>query len=475
VITNEENKQIVFSEKYASENQQIKKLLYSFSHNVYAIKKGTGYGFTEAMCNFTRGNLLILSPNNSMIEDKAEGNYKCKKYYSISGSGQSYQLKQLLDYLKTTPPNFQNAVVNLNAEWLLNARGNEELWQLLTKFNVFVDEAHQYISDSSYRNPQGAALELIYNEFRGPKVLSTATPIPFHFDIPKELGFEVVETRRSKEKVKPLGYSEQLGDWKNFVNKEIEKGHLVCVFSNNIDVHTFTPPNVEESEIVNLVGENLQIKLKPYNRGLNKEITEKIKVAYLSSAFFAGFSIPHNCSILIVSEQNNPAYKVNINNAVQAYGRCRRDVYEALYVNVRSKFDLKRKPISIHATDKEVSMEIKRYHLQVKRVREDIAQFGELEVEFATDAGYANRGEIGSTTLDKVHDFFQYNEEKRFELFTSYNFELYDYLREERNDEKIPRPKLAQQLKNLYSSDNFLFYDYLTIKNKLRYKKESGI
>ncbi|WP_026933841.1 hypothetical protein [Christiangramia echinicola] len=472
MITNDETKRIEFAEKHASQNQEIRELLYSFDNNKELIKKGTGLGFTHAMCNYDRGNLVILSPNNSMIWDKGKGKYNCGKFFSIGGSGLQYKLDELFEYLTTTPRPLQNAVVNLNAEWLIQAKENQELWELLRKFNVFIDESHQYVGDSSYRSPQGEALELIYNEFTGQIVRSTATPIPYGFDIPKDLKFQLVEISRSDIALKRLGYSENLHDYQTFINSELEKGRSVCVFSNNKDIHTYIPPNLQEDEIVNLVGDNLAIKLLPYDRG-NKDV-KKPRLRNLSSAFFTGYDIDDKCSVVVISEQKSPHTKININDCVQAYGRCRQGVYEALYINVPADYDIEGKKINCFTSEDEVLNEIDRYFYKIEHVKDEINRFGVYDVKYATTEGYVNRGEIGSSTLQAVHDYYQFNEDKRIELFKSYNFELYDYEGKERNDEKIPRPKIAQQLKNLYQSKNYLYWKYLTIKQNLRYKKKPG-
>ncbi len=476
-MINEETKTITFKEKHASQNKQICELLYSFDSNKYLIKKSTGLGFTHAMCDYTRGNLIILSPNNSMIWEKAKGQYKCKEFFSIGGSDQSYKLVELLEYLKRTPPQFQNAVVNLNSEWLINTKNNHELWELLTTFHVFVDEIHQYVGDSSYRTPQGEALELIYREILGKKILSTATPIPYHFDIPKELGFGVITFARANNPVKKLAYSENLMDYKNFINKELADGRKVAVFSNNEMIHTYTPSQIKESEIVNLCGASLKIKLLPKNRGINTNIKDA-KLIYLSSSHFAGYDLNPNCSILIISEQGTPAFRINVNDCVQAYGRCRNTVYKALYINVRAKYDFQGKSISYPEAEKEVLKEIIKYDFKVKQVEDEVQLCREMDLpvsgDYITSTGYPNRGEIGSSTLEKVHDYFQYNDEKRVELFKSYNFELYPYESEVRNDTELKRPNIGEQLKNLYNGERYLYYDYLTIKENLKYKKSAG-
>lgn len=480
-MINEETKTVVFKEEYANQNQELRKLLYSFDTNKILIKKSTGLGFTYAMCNYTRGNLIILSPNNSMINGKAKDNkekpkdkYECNEFYSICGDNQSYKFDTLLKYLKTTPPYFQNVVVNLNAEQLIIARKNDELWQLLRRFHVFIDESHAYTADSYYRTSQGAALELIYKEFTGKKVLSTATPIPFGFDIPIELIFESCFIKRFGDKVKKMGYSEDRDHARTFIIDQIEKGNPVCVFSNNKDIHVSNPLKDVALKYVNLVGLNLNIKIQPYDRGnpdlKDPDLFENANVIFLSSAYFAGFDIPINCSILILSEQRSHHTKIHVNNAVQAYGRCRKTVDEALYINVPSVFDCDRKQIHIPTSKDEVKKEIDRYYYNIQETQNQIDMFGIQGTKYVTSAGYVNRGEIGANTLNVVNDYYQYNVEKRVGLFKDYNFELYPYEPEESTRPKGKPLPFQEQIRKLYNLDKNLYWDYIRTKTNLKYK-----
>lgn len=468
------NNQIFFKEEHASKNKKICELLYSFDSNKYIIKNSTGLGATHAMCNYTHGNLIILSPNNSMILGKGDGKYDCKEFYSICGKDQKYKFDQLLIYLNQTPRQFQNAVVNLNAEQLIHARKNKELWELLKGFHCFIDEAHAYTADSSYRKTQGAALELIYNEFTGHKVLSTATPNPFNFDLPREIKFENYYIQREGDRIKRLGYSENLNHARSFILDQVEKRIPVCVFTNNKNIHVSNPIKDVALKYVNLVGVNLNIKIQPYDRGnpelMDPSLFKGADVIFLSSAYFAGFDIKFNCSILILSEQRSHHTKIHVNNAVQAYGRCRHKVQEALYINVPSVIDRDGKKIYIPTSKKEVEIEIKRYYDTIEHTQNQIDKYGPQGTQYATAEGYVNRGEIGSRTLNIINDYFQYNDDKRIELFNSYNFELYTYEPVEFAQTKGKPSTFPDQVRNLYKLEKDLLWDYNTTRSRLKYK-----
>ena len=119
-----------------------------------------------------------------------------------------------------------------------------------------------------------------------------------------------------------------------------------------IDIHK----DFRDLRVANLVGNNLRIKLLPYGRGISPMDLDydKYDVFILSSSYFAGFDFQHDCSVCVVSEQRNEAYKVNLLNFVQAYGRCRKTVHNALYINATAKKDRNFKPIVYPKTLSEV-------------------------------------------------------------------------------------------------------------------------
>jgi len=475
-VKNAEKKQLFFKEKYASKNQKIRDFLYSFDKSRYIIKNSTGVGLTHLMCNYTLGNLIILSPNNSMILAKAEGKYDCEKYIWICGEDQGYKHEALLSYLRKSIQS--NVVVNLNAEQLLAMRDRPELWEYIQTFNVFIDECHAYMEDSNYRPAQGEALELIYNECLGKTLMSTATPIPFSFDVPKEMGFETIHITRNGDKVKEMGYSENRKDARTFIVNQIKEGRKVLVFSNNKNIHTSKPLANEALKYVNLVGDNLRIKIQKYDRGnpdyLDPDLFKNADIVFLSSAYFQGYDFHENCSIVILSEQSSQATKININKAVQCYGRCRKTVYEALYINVGAQWDFAvKKPISFPTKEEEVLKEIERYDFKVETAHKELKLFGPRwnnDNHITTLAGYVNRGRIGSSTVQTVNDYYQFNPVQREELFKEYNFKLYPYEADEAIEEAGKRDDFGKQINNLYRLPGNLLSDVKKIKSDLKYK-----
>lgn len=469
---NQDIANIQFSEEYANENKEIKSLLFDFKEvkNKYIIKNSTGIGATTTMCNYTGGNLIILSPNNSMIESKRQGVYDCDKFMSIYGQSQQDKWVQTLSYLKKNGNN-SNVVINTNPEQLLMGLNNEDLAPLLREFNIFVDESHSYFADNSYRPNMGRLLEIIYNDFQGGITLSTATPIPHDIDIPKELGFKYYQIERVNNPTKHLQYSEDVKDRNDFIVSEVAKGRKVAVFTNNKNIHK--SEQIKGLKYSNLVGDNLRIKLQKYNKG-NDAITPTFfndaDVIYLSSAYFAGFDIPVNCSILIISEQNERAYTISVNDAVQAYGRCRGSVHNALYINRIAKRNGQGKNINYPKSEKEIKQGISIYKDEVKHLNNIINKYENPSSEKITYEGYVNRGLVGCNLVNSINDYYQFNENKRNELFASYNFKLTQYKTNQTKKISNTTP-FAEQIRNLYEFENEqLLKDFNKTKESVKYK-----
>ena len=469
---NQDVTNLQFSEKFANENEKIKRLLFDFQKNKckYIIKNSTGVGATTTMANYTGGNLIILSPNNSMIKSKEGAKYDCDKFLSIYGKEQKPKWSETLSYLKKQGNN-SNIVINTNPEQLLLGLSNEDLNPLLKGFNVFIDESHSYFTDNSYRPDMGRVLELIYNEFHGGITLSTATPIPFNIDIPEELPFKYFSIERKNNPTKHLQYSEDIKDRNKFIIDEVSKGRKVAVFSNNKNIHNSEP--VKGITYKNLVGDNLRIKLQPYGKGNNTvtpDLFNDADVFYLSSSYFAGFDLPVDTSILIISEQKERAYTININDAVQAYGRCRKSVHNALYINHLAKKTGKSKFINYPKTYKSIKNQIDIYKDEVNHVNNILKKYEGTHHEKATYEGYANRGLIGANLVNEIHDYYQFNESKRLELFKSYNFQLTEYKANAVKKISNATP-FKEQIINLYGLDcETLFNDYYSTKNSVKYK-----
>lgn len=410
-------KQILFNNKYVE--NEAKDLIIDFTRNTYILKGSTGIGGTTALLNYTKASCLIISPNVGMIKGKEGKSYDSNKQFFIySGSIDNWQTaKENLLY-------DSNIIINTTPEQIIKVRANDkELYELLITLPVFVDEVHSYSTDAIFRPALGEFMELVFNEWKACFKLSTATPNYNFIDIPKDLDIEYYLVKRANESQKELYYSNDLKDLKRFVYEENSKKRLVVIFSNNINIHK----SFKDLKVNNLTGQSLRIKLAPFERGNQNEneLITDTDLLILSSSYFAGFDIDKDCSIVIVSEQNNDAYKININNVVQAYGRCRKTVYKALFINAKAKYNINGKQIEVPHSIKDIDLAVNQFDIKVASLKNDI--LNEIKNDLITPSNYVNRGVLLSSLIEYVNDYHLYNDVALKGLFGVYGFDILDY------------------------------------------------
>lgn len=126
-------------------------------------------GFTTAMLNDVEGNRLIVSPNKGMIIDKAKGKYRSTKQLFICGGlgdmSTTDKWKHVYKYLTNTPTDKQNLIINTTPNQIVSLKANNpHIYNELVNVNIFIDEAHAYTSDATFRAEMGAFMELVYNQ-----------------------------------------------------------------------------------------------------------------------------------------------------------------------------------------------------------------------------------------------------------------------------------------------------------------------
>ncbi|REE07864.1 hypothetical protein DFQ09_11058 [Winogradskyella pacifica] len=461
--------EVNFNTKYVS--GQALQTITDFTNNTYIIKGSTGIGGTTALLNYTKSNCLIISPNVGMIKSKQQGKYKSDKQFFIYG-GSAHKWSDVKDYLDIS----SNVIINTTPEQIIMLRSKDfNLYTKLIDTPVFIDEAHAYTIDTAYRQSLGEFMELIYNEWRAKFKLSTATPNYEFIDLPTDKIIDVYKISRTNEAKKHLTISNNLKDAKRFIQSQIDKKRLVVCFTNNINYHkSFTA-----YKVTNLVGQNLDIKLKAYKRGLklDSDLYDN-DIIFLSSSYYAGFDIDKDCSICIISEQGNEAYKIEPNNIVQAYGRCRATVYDSLFVNATASMQMNGTPIYYPTSKQDIDKLINNANKDVNYWSEKVINrtydFEFYDNKEVTGANYVNRAFLMTSTLKAVNDYQLYNESVLKEVLGGYNFILSDY--DNANEIDIQPPTQTQfkdRLKNLLELDKQqLYYSYIHIKKNLKYKDE---
>lgn len=464
-----------FNGKYV--NGKAKDALKDFSHNSHITKGTTGLGGTQSILDITNGNYFIISPNLGMIKSKESPDKPYdsdKQLFIYSKSNDTW--KDVEGYLRETEVNNQNLIINTTPEQILKIKAMApELYEKVRRMDTFIDEMQGITQDSSYRKSLGEFMELIFNQWHGNFKVSTATPVYNNLDMPEDMGIQYIRLERENQPIRPVMVSPKLMHYKEFVYREHRLGRKVVVFSNNIDIHK----GFRDLRVANLVGNNLRIKLLPFGRGTsaNDLDYDQYDVFILSSSYFAGFDFEHDCSICVVSEQRNEAYKINLLNFVQAYGRCRHEVFNALYINVTAKKDRNFKEIHYPKTLPEVEKIEKEYKIKLMDYQSKVNgnhYFGdEIDRQFITQDNYINRLLLLTKPLGLINDFHQYNKPVFNQTLKSYGFEVHEYQSTNEKYQAIRSVNFKDRLSNIskVSTPDIQNY-YRDILKGLKYKDE---
>tara|TARA_R110002167_G_scaffold366420_1_gene596488 strand:+ start:4037 stop:6685 length:2649 start_codon:yes stop_codon:yes gene_type:complete len=464
---------INFQNKYV--NGKALEVITDFTHNSYVIKGSTGIGGTTALLNYTKGNMLIVSPNVGMINGKCNGTYASDSQVFIY-SKSTKNWTDVNDYLKYTDADKQNLVINCTPNQIVKLRNvNGEFYDQLTNIPIFIDEFHAYTTASDYRNEMGVFLELVFNEWKANFKLSTATPNYLNIDVPTTKGVKYYRLIRGNQQPKQLQISNEGKDVKPFVYNQVAQGRTVVLFTNDINYHK----GFKDLRVKNLVGKNLGIKLRPYLRGdeVSPELFKDTDLIILSSSYYAGFDIDIDCSICIVSNQANDAYKVGLNDLVQCYGRPRKKVLDALFVNIKSDYNtIRNEPTYFPKDEREISKALELYQKEYDfylGIAEGATLYYDVkEHNQITPQLYVNRALLIEPVLNKVLNYQLYNPDLLMRYLTEYGFMVSDY-----SSSKFELPRLnnsvpfRERLKNLMTYEcDVLAKGYNTAKYGLKTK-----
>ncbi|MFD0964270.1 hypothetical protein [Pseudofulvibacter geojedonensis] len=437
--------------------------------NKYIIKGSTGIGGTTAILNYQKGNYIIISPNIGMIKGKEEksneGEFESdKQLFIFSDTKDTWA--DALKYFEDSDK--QNLIINTTPDQILSVY-DSAVYMKLINIPIFIDEVHAYSQDASYRDSMGAFMELVYNEWKATFTLSTATPVYQGWDIPVGKEIKYFNVSRANQQPKYLDISYNKKDVHQFVYDQYEKDKLVIIFTNNKNLHT----SFKDLRVANLVGETLKLKLAPNNRGilLDELNYDETDVLMLSSSYFAGFDIEQECSILIVSDQKNDAHKINVNNIVQCYGRCRTKVHQALFVNLcRKNAEYPLYPSQLNAAYKAYKRKVEAY--QVVRDTPEL-KYDAISNGYITSAGYINRMKSIQELLIKINDYHLYNHKVLKQSLEAYGFVIGEYINESEKIYKEIGTTFSEQMQNLINrGSDQLLKDYYNIKYKLRNKED---
>lgn len=448
-------------------------VLTDFSKNKYVLKGSTGIGGTTAILNYKKGIYIIVSPYVGMIESKEKnrGNYDSdKQFFIYEGSKDGwYEVDKLMQY-----PNGKNIIINTTPDQIVNAR--ECYYRWMVTIPLFIDEAHLNAQDADFRDSLGQFMELVYNEWQACFTLSTATPFYRGYDIPKGIDMDYYRVERKDQAKKHIDVTNDKKAIQQFVYEQNELGRLVVVFTNNKNLHT----SFRNLRVSNLVGDTLRLKLAPHKRGISLDKLDygNIDVLMLSSSYFAGFDIERDCSILVVSDQSNEAWKINLNNVVQAYGRCRHTVHQALFVNLLSKYSSnKKKATSVPKSVLELNSSYQTYVEKLASYRtllmDSHLKYSKEFRGYFAKSKYLNRAKIMGDFITAVDDYHLYNENVLHDTLVAYGFSIGVYESEDDKLKKEIGEQFGERIQNLLKlSPKKLRRDYTNIKYNLKNKKD---
>lgn len=457
-----------FDTKYVS--SEALEVLTDFSINKYIIKGSTGIGGTTAIFNIKKGIYIIVSPYVGMIKSKEEqrnGFKSDKQFFIYEGSKDNWHnVHKLMKY-----PDNENIIINTTPDQIVNAKDCYYRW--MVTIPLFIDEVHLNAQDADFRDSLGQFMELVYNEWEACFTLSTATPFYKGYDIPDSVEMEYYKLERKLQIQKHIDITDDKKAIQQFVYEQHELGRLVVVFSNDQKVHT----SFRDLRVANLVGDTLRLKLKPHKRGISlyKLDYDTIDVLMLSSSYFAGFDIDHDCSILVVSDQSNDAWKINANNVVQAYGRCRQNVHQALFVNLLSN---KKKTKKIPQSVLELGNIYDDYKSKLSGLKTlllsgNSSMFHDQFKGYVAKFKYLNRAKVMTDFITAVDDYHLYNKNILHNTLEAYGFSIGTY---ESEDDKLKKElglQFGERIKNLLQlSPKRLHRDYNNIKYNLKNKKD---
>jgi len=320
---------IVLNETYVSQQEDVKNLFLTTNKNLYLKKGSTGIGGTTVILEATDCDRIVVSPTVGMIQGKEKQNSIKNKncYFIYGGSTDKWD-----DFFN----NPFNKVVNCTPDQIINLKErSKSQYNKLLNISIFVDEIHQYIPDSSYRNSMSDFLNIIFNDWKANWILSTATDNSVNgtlLDIPPGKiynAYEIVKPNKENKKIEVLRSSKRLetNTILEIFNNALLKGRKLLIATNRTDLHKKLSKLIGYN-VINLVGQNIETKMRPV-KDLDKldEIDWlKVDIVMISSKYFAGFDVPLNVDVLIDTNPYITSNLISPNDVVQIIGRSRLSV-----------------------------------------------------------------------------------------------------------------------------------------------------
>lgn len=441
---------ITFDGKYI--NGKALDKLFDFTENKFITKTSPGIGVTTALLNHTEGNIIIISPLTPMIEKKAmkAGEYNSHKQFFKCNKLNS-DWKDVLVYLNQTPTEQQNIIINCTPDSICGLfDNNQELFEKLIKIPIVVDEHDTVVLQSKLRTDCGRFIELVYNKWESTFTLTTATPNYEYLDIPPEKNIPIYTVGRVANPRINVSISNEYKDAFRFIYNEIDMGHKVACFTNNLNVHKKDITKLQKS----MAGESLSLKLEYYDVTMGDvsdgNLFKDSNLVVFSGKYFIGYDIEEDISVVILSEAKNQATRIGVNLAVQALFRCRGKINNALYINTRLKNNF--------FPQKSNQLDVKNgYQVDVNYFTQKAATYRYSwqvnENESITPELYCNRGRLANDVLDKIYWLELHMTDSLTERFKQYEIDLIPYQSPDIEIEEKKGVNFNQRILNVSGGD----------------------
>lgn len=317
---------------YVSNDNVAKSIFTDSSTNKYIIKGSTGIGGTSSVFTITNESRILISPLLGMIaskEFKREAHHMFIYGTSSDSWGQWYERIQKGEkiILNTTPE-----------QVLMMKNHNAEIYNAIIKISFVIDE-WDIFATAEYRDMLAKFLPIIFNELENGIILTTATPIYKHLELPKSFlkTLEFHHISREVEPIKKITLAPS-ANYFNFIKEEADKGNKVVLFTNDVNRIKNIINNPELGyKVQTLVGDLLSSKLskvktktiEEYDLLKESKIDEEAQIYILSTKYLIGFDIEFDASIGIFADEMSKVDASTVNEIRQAYGRVRNTVTNA--------------------------------------------------------------------------------------------------------------------------------------------------
>lgn len=329
--------QEIWIDDYIGNNSQALTAITNFNEgNKYVVKASTGIGGTTAIIQHVQHSVIILAPLTGIIVNKSISLSNNDVYYLYKGSNHTIHdlhtvvIGEVTHKVMCTPEMLSTYLKHYP----------EYKYQLL-QLPLFVDESHIPI-EADYRREMGNVMDMVYNEWNGNYILSTATPQHNFIELPKKVKNSIKYIKIGRVNQQPqllVLLNKQLNKHHYLINESLIAGKKVIVFSNDKSEIKKLVQLTENYQC--LLGDRLLHKLSDEIR-MSKTTEERCKrgvidndcqLFILSTKYLTGFDIHlKDAEVFIYANENSKTDNKSVYDIKQALGRLRNGCNNAYLV-----------------------------------------------------------------------------------------------------------------------------------------------